>query len=189
MTADPLIDSNVFETHEIEELLSHCLYTRRTRFSLSTFSKNISVTPFVRAVSPRGPGRIDVTFSSLWTTSMFKTCAVFERLKRIVESASPCATRCDWHLMIVENGAPEQDWHNDAHSNKFYRTFIIPLSKDDPFSGTEFCNESGSTFLYNEYGGIMSFSGKVVHRGTCHNGLRPRLFLYAAVYTGTDPNS
>jgi hypothetical protein len=97
----------------------------------------------------------------------------------------------DWHLFVVDTGAPAQDWHRDAPRNRCYTTHLIALTHDPPDSGTEFSSKmdgASRCFILNEPGAIVSFSGRTIHRGTAHHGDAPRKFLYAAVYSGVDPN-
>ena len=43
--------------------------------------------------------------------------------------------------------------------------------------------------IVNPYGGAVIFDGRTVHRGCHHPGTRRRMYLYAAIFTGSDPNA
>ena len=144
-------------------------------------------------VMPRGPGRFDVALAAVVTTHPAAraienlACAHARRLRL----TRPPITRL--HLMIVQPGATAQPWHCDggARSGRGYATLIVPLTRDPRGSGTEFrgAGSPGGTVLLGEFGGAYCFDGGVAHRGSAHAGSAPRLFMFAVLCAGEDPNA
>lgn len=145
---------------------------------------------FSSQTDPRGYGRIDRTLSSAWVGAARRQIAGFHRVAEAVDAIAletQRAVSTGWHLMIVAPGAEPQAWHRDAYKKKVYLTCIFALTEDGDASGTEF-KVGNSTHIENHHGGLVVFSGGTLHRGTAHHGPQNRIFLYAVIHTGNDPN-
>lgn len=188
----PSVRRGVLSRADTAELLRVTVRSGRHAFSASTALSRPNRSLFVLDICARGEKRRDVLLSGAWERAMVRSCAPFAKLSASLRPGTPVRSlQMDWHLFVVESGAPAQDWHRDAPRSRRYRTHLVALTHDPPDSGTEFCSTAGGVercFILNELGGIVSFSGRSVHRGTAHRGAAPRLFLYAVVYSGADPN-
>jgi hypothetical protein len=178
---------------ELRELLEAAVvpYARGKPVSLLDIASGACANAFVEHATPRGAGRVDIALTPAWARSAVRLRA-FGKIASLVDVVTQERTnlRVGWHLMVVAPGACAQGWHADAPGKRFYRTLLVPLTCDHPTAGTEFVTGMATTRLVNPYGGALLFDGSVVHRG-CGNppGQSRRLFLYAAIFSGVDPNT
>lgn len=149
---------------------------------------------FLDHATERGKGRVDFALNRNWEREASSSLTQFRKVKnvvrRIAEGKQSKSVSVQWHVMVVSPGAKEQEWHKDAPGKRVYSTFLLPLTRDPPSSGTEFKGRGrGKTEVANPFGGGILFDGKVAHRGTSHPGPEERIFLYAAIFAGSDPNA
>lgn len=177
---------------ELRELLEAAVvpYARGKPVSLLEIASGACTNAFVEHATPRGTGRVDIALTPAWVRSAVRLPA-FAKIASLVDVVTQERNnlRVGWHLMVVAPGARAQGWHTDAPAKRFYRTLLVPLTRDHPTAGTEFVTAMTTTVV-NPYGGALLFDGSVVHRG-CGNppGQSCRLFLYAAIFSGVDPNT
>ena len=149
---------------------------------------------FIEHVSQRSKGRLDFTLTSRWYEAAMQL-ASFRKLHALAQDIRKQTDikkiQIVWHVMTVEPSAETQDWHKDAPGKRFYKTIIIPLTYEPKDSGTEFLQSKRPLRIVcaNPYGGAVVFDGRTVHRGSCHKCSHTRVFLYAAVFSGSDPNT
>lgn len=189
------IFSEVLSDRELRDLFEIRTGPLHTSVSIEDIVCGHSSPMFVKHRTPRGHGRVDIALTPSWARLARRTVPPFAKVAGIVEEmaakSSSAKTRIQWHLMVVSSGAAAQEWHQDAPGNKVYITFLLPLTHDVPGSGTEFETKTkgkASTIIFNSFGSACAFDGRTVHRGTSHTGTQDRVFLYAAVFTGSDPN-
>lgn len=96
----------------------------------------------------------------------------------------------DSHLVLVLPGAPPQKYHVDSSRSWFYFTLIFPLTKDPEKAGrTQFHESKDQPEVPVGVGDVLVFDGKRKHRGSGNETKNHvRVFLYIAVYSGTDWN-
>lgn len=96
----------------------------------------------------------------------------------------------DSHLVLVLPGAPPQWYHVDSSRSWFYFTLIFPLTKDPEKAGrTQFLENKDQPSVPVGVGDVLVFDGKRKHRGSGNETRNHvRVFLYIAVYSGTDFN-
>lgn len=150
----------------------------------------------------RPDGRLDLTLSSSWQSDILSQqtptplSTLIQGATSILTSFQSSYPQCkkatyEWHLMYVPPGAKGQQDHMDHHKKKCYYTFILPLTEDEAGMGTDIVlpgEKETKREIVNVYRGMYGFSGDVVHRGTGNPTSKVRIFLYAALFTGTDHN-
>ena len=124
---------------------------------------------------------------------MRKVNGAFAKVCSLAEGVKKMTAKCkhadiEWHVMIVEPGAPDQRMHVDdgtSLGNRCYYTLLVPLTNHANSGGTyiHFMSQTFSTF-----GAVLLFVGSVEHFGTANNSNFNRLFLYAAIFTSADNN-
>ncbi|GAB5032707.1 Hypothetical protein NocV09_01001540 [Nannochloropsis oceanica] len=155
--------------------------------------------PYIAEISSRcdsggPPQRLDLRLTSsgvqclLTPTAILGVEAIIFSLKEALQFAGK--VQWDTHLVLVLPGAPEQKFHVDSSRSWFYFTLIFPLSKDPPKAGkTEFWDKKDQPVVPVERGDVLVFDGRRKHRGSANATSRHvRVFLYIAVYSGTDWN-
>ena len=94
--------------------------------------------------------------------------------------------------MRVGGRSAAQDAHLDAGGRdapRVYLTLLVPLNHHPGSGGTEFPGHPElDGRVLSPLGGAVAFGGRVLHRGAANDSQEDRLFLYAAVHTGGDPN-
>lgn len=205
-------DEDVFSKGELNSLLQTKLDTGKKRgqtsFSLLDICSIAEETSDGRAkgnasafivtesggVTPREQKtRWDIKLTDKWVEEMRRTNGAMRTAYDIATSVKIMNPKCkrakiDWHVMIVHPKSPDQALHIDdvgRGGSRCYYTLIIPLTSDPRAGGTYFPSLK-RTFTY--YGGYVLFDGKIEHAGIGNKSDKDRLFLYAAIYTGTDKN-
>lgn len=138
--------------------------------------------------------RWDVSLSQSWTEAARKRFPAFSRIEERLEEALSLHPACsryksvrkEWHAMVVFPGCPDQDLHQDEPSGRrCYLTMIVPLNRAPGSGGTHFQGGGEQEeIVFASLGGYAAFDGKVLHRGLSNRSRTPRVFLYAAAYTG-----
>ena len=145
-------------------------------------------------IVPRDGKRWDVRLSPIWVALMRKKNGAFDVACGLLDSLRCSDKRCarakvDWHVQVVYPGSPDQPVHvddsNDRGGGRCYYTMIVPLVDDPKAGGTYF---PSLDYVFTSYGGLLVFRGDVAHAGVGNRSSNDRYFLYAAVYTGKDPN-
>lgn len=137
--------------------------------------------------------RWDIKLTEKWVDEMRRANRAMRIAYDIATSVRSMNPRCKrakigWHVMIVHPKSPDQVLHIDDDGqggSRCYYTLIIPLTSDPRAGGTYFPNLKR---IFTHYGGYVLFDGKVEHAGIGNRSNSDRLFLYAAIYTGTDEN-
>lgn len=128
--------------------------------------------------------RWDLKLTPRWVSEMRSSNPAFDTACAITESIE-CGVNVDWHVQLVFPGSPDQVVHADHQRAKCYYTVLVPLV-DNPRAGGTFFPKLDRTFA--SYGSAVVFDGTVEHAGLGNRSQQYRYFLYAAVYTGRDPN-
>jgi ectoine hydroxylase-related dioxygenase (phytanoyl-CoA dioxygenase family) len=155
--------------------------------------------PYIAEISSRcdsagPPQRLDFRLTSSGVQSLLTPVAIqgVEAIVFSLKEALQFTGKVQWdtHLVLVLPGAPEQKFHVDSSRSWFYFTLIFPLSKDPPKAGkTEFWNKTDQPVVPAERGDVLVFDGRRKHRGSANaTAKHVRVFLYIAVYSGTDWN-
>lgn len=149
---------------------------------------------FSRCDSVGPPQRLDLALSPSGVHALLTPPAIaaVEAIVWGLKHALQFTGKVTWdsHLVIVLPGAPEQRFHVDSARSWFYFTLLMPLTKDPPSAGrTEFFHSEDQPPVPVGVGDCLCFDGRRRHRGQ-RNGARShvRVFLYIAVYSGTDYN-
>jgi hypothetical protein len=138
----------------------------------------------------RNNSRWDISLSEGWVRTAAKANPAFQIADanaRAVRKTMPgCkSAKVHWHAMLVRPGSPDQDVHDDAAGKKCYYTYIVPLTSAPRSGGTYF---PGMNLTFQSFGGAVLFGGDVLHKGLGNHSQSERVFLFAAIYTGRDPN-
>ena len=155
--------------------------------------------PYIDEISSRcdsagPPQRLDLRLTSSGVQSLLTPTAIqgVETIVFSLKEALQFTGKVQWdtHLVLVLPGAPEQKFHVDSSRSWFYFTLIFPLSKDPPKAGkTEFWDKKDQPVVPVERGDVLVFDGRRQHRGSANaTAKHVRVFLYIAVYSGTDWN-
>lgn len=190
--------TDVLTPSEAESLLIRPVPLGTTQASITDLLADPLRRPVADAVE-RGKGRLDITLGLDWTESAERHLPGFRKVVALIdafrrEHESRCrGAKLRWHAMRVQPRASAQGWHMDSGGHRgAYFTFLVPLTRDPDGSGTEFPVCDGAvmtgTRVANTLGDVHGFSGDQWHRGTSHRGPTARVFLYAALYRGRDPN-
>lgn len=137
----------------------------------------------------RNPMRWDITLSNAWVDEARKTNGSFAKADanaRSVRKMRGCGrAKVVWHAMLVRPGSPSQEDHVDAPGGKCYYTYVVPLEGRANGGGTFFPHMG---LAFQQVGGAVLFRGDVLHRGLGNQSTEDRVFLYAAIFAGEDPN-
>lgn len=139
----------------------------------------------------RNPFRWDATLSQQWILTAYNSNPAFRLASEQVHGARAAlgcpSARITWHAMLVRPGSPDQEVHIDGTGRgKCYYTYVVPLMQSPEGGGTYF-PEAGLTF--RSVGRAILFGGDVHHKGLGNRSAHDRIFLYAAMHSGPDPNA
>ena len=155
---------------------------------LSNIENNIENTfDFFTECIPRDPYRLDFTFNDYCIEMMVKENKTFKYIYDEVLLFRHEKCKCAniyWHLVVVKSGAVDQENHCDAPNKNCYYTIIIPLTNDINSGGTVFPHMDNN----KEFKDFIVFDGKLPHYGTGNRSNKARLFMYAVLTSGEDPN-
>jgi hypothetical protein len=183
---------------EVRQLLHTEVISGRARAALWDLANSATKSVFSKDIHDRMNGRVDRELSGAWARAARQQLPSFAKVEAAIADMSRKGSgygrmQIAWHVMTVHPGALLQEWHRDAPHKKGYKTFIIALTQDPAGSGTEFpVKQAGGeerTVVINQYGGVVAFTGGASHRGTAHTHTCARVFLYAAMFCGDDPNT